>query len=73
MTFLALNKAIIYLDIYTWWSWGTKVDLKKHLEIMLQELPVKTEEIKGVMKKEIEKLKEAFEFYKTPVPEELMI
>jgi len=54
-------------------SWGTKVDLKNHLEVMLQEIPVKVEAIKGVMKKEIEKLKEAFKFYKTPVPEELMI
>ncbi len=53
--------------------WGTQADLKKHLEVVVQEIPMKVEETKGVMKKEIKRLREAFEFYKTPVPEELMI
>ena len=53
--------------------WGTKEDLKKHLEVMMQEIPMKVEEIKGVMRKEIKRLREVFEFYKTPVPQELMI
>ncbi len=53
--------------------WSTQKGLKKYLEIMIEELPEKVEEIKGVMRKGTKTLREAFEFYKTPIPKELMI
>ena len=53
--------------------WSTQTGLKKYLEIMIKELPEKVEEIKGVMRKATKTLREAFEFYETSIPKELMI
>ena len=48
--------------------WASQAALRKHLQRVLLTMPQHPEEIKGVMRQEMERLKTAFEFYDTPFP-----
>ena len=48
--------------------WVNKAALKKTLQGMLQEMPQRVNEVKSVMRKEIERLRLVFEAYETPFP-----
>ena len=48
--------------------WASKKSLKKYLQRILQNLSHQTEEVKSVMRQEMERLKLTFDFYDTPCP-----
>jgi transposase len=48
--------------------WASKVELKQTLQQMLLELPGRVNELKGLMQAEIDRLKQAFDYYVTPFP-----
>ncbi len=48
--------------------WASKKSLKKYLQRVLQTLPLQAEELKSVMRQEMERLKLTFDFYDTPCP-----
>ena len=48
--------------------WASKAGLKRYLRRMLTAISTRTEEVKGVMRQEMERLKLAFELYDTPCP-----
>ena len=48
--------------------WASKQSLKRYLQRVLWDLPHRAEEVKSVMRQEMERLKLAFELYDTPCP-----
>jgi hypothetical protein len=46
--------------------WTSKIDLKKYLENRLKEMIENKDVYIGTMKKELERLKSAFDYYKIP-------
>jgi transposase len=48
--------------------WNSQAALRKHLQHMLQQLPERTDEIKGCMRLEMERFKDIFDAYETPLP-----